>query len=224
MGSIFADTTSSLNEQPQITGRGKLRRLAMIEAASEAFLEKGFEGTTLDMVIEKAGGSRRTLYTYFGGKEGLFAAVVERMIEEIFDEEENEPSTTKNTAKEVLEYYGRKFITRVLSPRSLGLYRLIVAEAPRFPAIGKAFFDLGPEHSYKLLAKQLRLLNENKHTEEELNLVSCQFLEMLKADIFLKALSAENFRPTQHQLNKRLEIAVSMATLYLNHKNPPNAS
>lgn len=71
---------------PRLTERGRQRRRAMLDAATQAFLEHGFEGTTLDMVIERAGGSRGTLYSSFGGKEGLFAAVIAHMIEEIFDD------------------------------------------------------------------------------------------------------------------------------------------
>ncbi len=56
---------------PRLTERGRQRRRAMLDAATQAFLEHGFEGTTLDMVIERAGGSRGTLYSSFGGKEGL---------------------------------------------------------------------------------------------------------------------------------------------------------
>ncbi|EKA58427.1 helix-turn-helix domain-containing protein, partial [Pseudomonas aeruginosa] len=46
---------------PRLTERGRQRRRAMLDAATQAFLEHGFEGTTLDMVIERAGGSRGTL-------------------------------------------------------------------------------------------------------------------------------------------------------------------
>ncbi len=53
---------------PRLTERGRQRRRAMLDAATQAFLEHGFEGTTLDMVIERAGGSRGTLYSSFGGK------------------------------------------------------------------------------------------------------------------------------------------------------------
>lgn len=52
---------------PRLTERGRQRRRAMLDAATQAFLEHGFEGTTLDMVIERAGGSRGTLYSSFGG-------------------------------------------------------------------------------------------------------------------------------------------------------------
>lgn len=53
------------------TRRGTQRRQAILSAATDLFMEHGFEGTSLDMVIERAGGSRRSIYQYFDNKEGL---------------------------------------------------------------------------------------------------------------------------------------------------------
>lgn len=68
------------------TPKGRRRHQALITAATEIFLQYGFEGATLDMIIERAGGSRTTLYKNFGDKEGLFAAVIASMIDDIFQE------------------------------------------------------------------------------------------------------------------------------------------
>ena len=55
----------------------------MLEAAKAVFVEHGYAGATLDDVIEQAGGSRATLYKQFGGKEGLFAAVIAEIAAEM---------------------------------------------------------------------------------------------------------------------------------------------
>ena len=57
--------------------RGERRRAAILKAATAVFLRRGFEGATLDEVIGRSGGSRTTLYEQFGGKEGLFAAIID---------------------------------------------------------------------------------------------------------------------------------------------------
>lgn len=106
---------------PRLTERGRQRRRAMLDAATQAFLEHGFEGTTLDMVIERAGGSRGTLYSSFGGKEGLFAAVIAHMIEEIFDDSADQPRPAA-TLSATLEHFGRRFLTSLLDPRCQSLY------------------------------------------------------------------------------------------------------
>lgn len=46
------------------------------------FLAEGYSGVSVDGIIANIGGSKRTLYAYFGGKEGLFAAIIEQLCAE----------------------------------------------------------------------------------------------------------------------------------------------
>ncbi|QBF25636.1 TetR/AcrR family transcriptional regulator [Pseudomonas tructae] len=199
---------------PRLTERGRQRRHALIEAATLTFLEHGFEGTTLDMIIDQAGGSRGTLYSSFGGKEGLFAAVIERMIEEIF-QAPGEGTAPQDSIHGVLEHYGRRFVQSLLAPRTIGLYRLVVAEAPRLPKIGEAFYRLGPERSYQLLAARLAQLEDVQTDIETLGVIACQFLEMLKADLFLKAVSMPDYTPAPALIEQRLQLSVKIIAQYL---------
>src|SRR3546814_6941499 len=52
------------------------RREKILQAATEVFFKSGFAGASIDEVIAKVGGSKRTIYDYFGNKEELFAAIV----------------------------------------------------------------------------------------------------------------------------------------------------
>ena len=59
------------------------RREQIIAVASELFLAHGLDGVSVDAVVDRAGGSKSSVYSYFGNKEGLFIAVVERLCAEI---------------------------------------------------------------------------------------------------------------------------------------------
>src|SRR3546814_9006259 len=52
------------------------RRAAILEAAGQVFFEQGYAATSIDAIIERAGGSKRNIYSEFGSKEGLFTALV----------------------------------------------------------------------------------------------------------------------------------------------------
>src|SRR4028119_806709 len=52
------------------------RREAILTAAHELFLEKGYEATTLSDVVRRSGGSLATLYELFENKPGLLRALV----------------------------------------------------------------------------------------------------------------------------------------------------
>src|SRR5258705_12847249 len=62
---------------PRTRPRGEIRRSQILDAAVEVFLENGYGGATIDLVVERAGASKATVYSFFGGKDGLFAAIVE---------------------------------------------------------------------------------------------------------------------------------------------------
>src|SRR3546814_352091 len=73
------------HNRAQAAGRSEYRldsrRLAILDAAEQLFLEKGFERAKLSEVIRRSGGSLATLYALFGNKEGLVGAVVQRRLE-----------------------------------------------------------------------------------------------------------------------------------------------
>ncbi|WP_368877256.1 TetR/AcrR family transcriptional regulator [Providencia vermicola] len=199
---------------PAKTPKGQRRNKALISAASDIFIQYGFEGTTLDMIIERAGGSRSTLYKNFGDKEGLFAAVIESMIDDIFtDDDDSIP--TKQTIESILSFYGARFLLNVIKPQSIGLYRLILGEYNRFPEISHAFFEQGPVRSYRLLTEKLLSLPEVKVDEQTLLSISSRFLEMLKADVFIKTFCVSNFKPSDEFISKQITLSVDIIASYI---------
>jgi AcrR family transcriptional regulator len=57
---------------PRQTRRGKQRCEGILRTAADLFLEKGYEKTGVDEIIQRAGGSKTHIYREFGGKEGYF--------------------------------------------------------------------------------------------------------------------------------------------------------
>ena len=60
--------------------RGTERREQLIEIARRLFAEKGFEGTSVEEIAAAAEVSKPVVYEHFGGKEGLYAVVVDREV------------------------------------------------------------------------------------------------------------------------------------------------
>lgn len=197
------------------TPKGQRRNKALISAASEIFIQYGFEGTTLDMIIERAGGSRSTLYKNFGDKEGLFAAVVTSMIDDIFADDESHNPPSLHSIESVLSFYGARFLLNVIKPQSIGLYRLILGEYNRFPEISHAFFEQGPVRSYRLLTEKLLELPEVKVNEQTLLSISSRFLEMLKADVFIKTFCVTDFKPSDEFITQQIALSVDIIASYI---------
>jgi AcrR family transcriptional regulator len=59
---------------------GAQRREQLLDVGRGLFAEKGFEGTTVEEIAARAEVSKPVVYEHFGGKEGLYAVVVDREI------------------------------------------------------------------------------------------------------------------------------------------------
>ena len=134
--------------------RLEARRRAFMDAATAVFLEKGYAGATLDDVIARSGGSRQTLYTLFGGKEGLFGMLVAECAASVF-----EPFLAyelgDRSPEEVLLRLGARYIEIVTTDEALGLYRMVVAESAAMKEIAELFWRSGPSNVRAALSQYL---------------------------------------------------------------------
>ncbi|MEE4595373.1 TetR/AcrR family transcriptional regulator [Streptomyces sp. DSM 41524] len=64
---------------------GKERREQLLDIGRTLFAERGFEGTSVEEIAAKAGVSKPVVYEHFGGKEGLYAVVVDREMRRMLD-------------------------------------------------------------------------------------------------------------------------------------------
>jgi AcrR family transcriptional regulator len=64
---------------------GPQRREQLLGVGRKLFADKGFEGTSVEEIAAKAGVSKPVVYEHFGGKEGLYAVVVDREIRTLLD-------------------------------------------------------------------------------------------------------------------------------------------
>jgi AcrR family transcriptional regulator len=76
-----------VTEQPSRNGRkrmtGQERRQQLLDIGRRLFAERGFEGTSIEEIAAQAGVSKPVVYEHFGGKEGLYAVVVDREVERL---------------------------------------------------------------------------------------------------------------------------------------------
>jgi AcrR family transcriptional regulator len=127
-----------------------LRRKAILDIARDIFLEQGFAATSMSAVAARVGGSKGTLYNYFSSKEELFSAMVaEECGEEFLAMTDFRPT---EGVEEALRRFGVRFLRYVLSDAALGFHRLLSAEAPRFPDLGRMFYDAGPARTVERLS------------------------------------------------------------------------
>src|ERR1700748_1582297 len=62
---------------------GTQRREQLLDVGRSLFAERGFEATSVEEIAAKAGVSKPVVYEHFGGKEGLYAVVVDREMRQL---------------------------------------------------------------------------------------------------------------------------------------------
>jgi TetR/AcrR family transcriptional repressor of mexJK operon len=127
---------------------------AVLAGARAIFLAHGFNAATTDMIQQAAAVSKSTVYAHYPNKEALFTAVVEAECES-FLKTARELTFSENRLADNLSAMAKAYLDIVLSPEGLALFRVIAAEAPRFPELGRRFYVAGPGAMNNIVAKAL---------------------------------------------------------------------
>jgi AcrR family transcriptional regulator len=123
------------------------RRTEILRAARICFLDRGFVRTTISDVIAHCGGSRATIYEEFGSKEGLFAALVDELIDQM-----RLPDVEPGPPEAVLVELGLAYMDRLMDPEALALYRVALGESAHVRQLGPALFASGPQRAAATVA------------------------------------------------------------------------
>jgi AcrR family transcriptional regulator len=164
------------------------KQTKILDVATELFLERGYEGVSLDDILERVGGSKTTLYSYYGGKEGLFTAMVERMATEklrLF----LDLDPTQLEPKAGLTAIGLRFMTLVNDCTGRAFYRMMIAEAERFPELAKSFYKAGPAAIAREVRRNLEHWQKQGLLREgEAEWMAIQFLGIMLGTFSTKSL------------------------------------
>lgn len=119
------------------------RRHEMLLAASEVFLEQGFEAASMEAVAKRAGISKKTIYGFVPTKEKLFEAVMRDHMEHADLPHLPEAVADAAAAEAALADYLTRLAASILVPTAVGLFRVTVAESVRFPEVAHTFYREG---------------------------------------------------------------------------------
>ncbi len=197
-------------ETKDLDPRTAKRKEALISAARKLFTEHGLAGTTLEMITAEAGGSRRTIYELFGNKDGIFEAVVRdgtkhatSIIGEI--------QFSNLELRESLIEFGTKLMTFLTAADTIKYFRLLISEIPRFPHVGKVFYETGSLEGRRILAAyftaQIAAGNWPKSDPEQ---AAIFLLSLIKSDLDIRQFTYSGWKPRTHDLQQHVTNAVDM--------------
>ncbi len=199
------------------TGRPSGRREALLQAAAEVFFEQGFVATSIGAIIERAGGSKRNIYSEFGNKEGLFSAIVTNTADRALSTLAIKQIEGRDL-RETLTAFGRQLMAIYMSPTLIGVYRIAVTEANRFPDLVKSFYEQGPGRAASQLAEVLECAKERGEIRADDCLrVAGHFVGMIRDNLHLQVVLGLRPPPSEQEVREAVASAVE---IFLNGVRP----
>lgn len=173
--------------------------------------------TSIDTIIERAGGSKRNIYNEFGNKQGLFSAIVKETADEVLSTLAIE-EIEGHDLRETLTAFGRLLMGVYMSPTLIGIYRIVVTEANRFPDLAKAFYEQGPGRGTSRLAEVLEVAKERGEIRADNCLrLAGHFVSMIRDDVHLQVILGLRPAPSDEEMR---ELVDSLVEVFLNGVRP----
>jgi len=128
----------------------------LLAVARKIFCENGFERTTILAISREAHVSPKTIYSRYGGKEGIFGASIRVRADDTV-EPLRAPITRKDDVYAALYEFAMRLLAVTSAREAVLIQRLVIAESQRFPEIGEKFLNAGPRNGVRMLSQYFGL-------------------------------------------------------------------
>jgi AcrR family transcriptional regulator len=119
--------------------RAAERRAAIVQAAMQEFIARGFAATRLDDIAKRAGVAKGTIYLHFKDKESMFEELIRTAIVPLVGRLAGPPPAS-GSIRDMIEGVALTFIQEIVTTPRADIVRLIISEGPRFPAIADFYY------------------------------------------------------------------------------------
>lgn len=170
----------------------------ILDAARQVFLERGYEGASIDEIAETARAGKPTIYARYPNKRELFGAALTRHLAAKHERVRGH-TPVGATIEERLESVASTVLREALTAESIGLVRLAIAEARHFPDFASSMIGMARERGLETVVQLLSEVAEwELRTLTDLERERCMraaapyFLDLIVLPLIMRALSGEN--------------------------------
>lgn len=186
------------------------RRAEILEIAGPLFLENGYQGTSMSQIAAAVGGSKGTLYAYFENKEELFEAYLEQGVRTRGLVVFTFPEHAENLA-EVLTLLGKRYMALITEAPAVAMQRLLFHESPRFPEIGRIFYETCILRGRQQLAEYLALAQREGVLDiPDPSFAAEQFLILCHADLMMPVMLCVKTKISEAEVERVVSSAVAL--------------
>lgn len=176
---VLSSSVMSSEDSPR-AGRPKSeeKRAAILRAATELFLARGLQNTSMDAVAASAGVSKQTVYSHFTNKDELYRAVIVHKVESYGFGAAALPEN--GDLEEGLLLLGRRFIRLLFDEEVLAMYRVVISESATHRKIAELFYETGHVTTLQTIERFLKAQMEQQRLGiDDFGYAARQFLSMI---------------------------------------------
>lgn len=153
-------------------------RSAIMQTALLLFGEKGFDGTSMDMIARELGYSKATLYQYFDNKEDLFAAVMKETPFH-FNFVHIKPQIDNTDLKSAIIEIGMNYMSIFDTPERIAFTKSIIRDSNKHPEISAAYHKNGIGYVSQCVADYLTRFKDQLRPDIDLYLAAKTYIGSL---------------------------------------------
>jgi AcrR family transcriptional regulator len=198
----------------------------ILDAAGRIFLERGFQGASVDEIAEAASAGKPTIYARFPNKQALFSAVIERLVRR--NTSLDAFACAGGSVEARLDALAALILTRVLTLETIGLIRVAVAEARRFPDLATSVNCMGRERPKEEVARIFGELAASSEigaspafSPEKLRDTARRFLDLVVLPMLMRALFGEDLAALRAEIEPHAARSVTFFLAACGPGGPP---
>ncbi|MBU1001535.1 MAG: TetR/AcrR family transcriptional regulator [Proteobacteria bacterium] len=193
------------------------KREAILAAAASEVLERGYQGSSMDRIAERAGVSKRTVYNHFGSKDDLFRTVVGEHWGQA-QQAISMPYDGNVPLREQLLELGRREVELLLGEEFMGLTRAVLSECIRSPQwAGHLFADMkNVESGIQVWLRQA--VKEARLNIPDVEFAAHQFMGLIKGFLFWPRIIGWHPDSTREERDRVVVSTVDMFLSYYEKK------
>lgn len=144
---------------PPNTQRAVDRCTVLFDAATDLFIQYGYDQVSLDQIVERAGGSKATIYKYFGSKQGLFLAICRDRSDKFIYQIELACQKDSDDIRANLTALLQDLYSIFTDENNMSFDRLLISISAEHQELAIELYNQGPQQSYNLLAAYLEKMH-----------------------------------------------------------------
>ncbi len=186
------------------------RREQLLVEATQVFLDYGYGLTSIDLLAREAHVAKRTIYQHFGSKAELFGAVIRRLSDRIFEPFPNLTADSR-PPDQVLTAFAEQLLMQVTSSEVIGVHRVVIGEAHRFPELAQQFYQNGPARALAVLVQYFDAQNQLGILHiSDISLIAEQFLNLVLGECHRRILFGIDQTATAKSMKRQVAGAITL--------------